>query len=837
MIRLTLRNLRTRFGRVLATFIAVVVGTSFLTGTFVLTDGLTSRYEDLVEEANEGIDLEVRGSAVLDTALGERRSPMPAAVTDQIAAHPDVDTVAPRVRGYAQPVGPDGVVEPGAGGASLGSSWIADADLNPFDLSSGRAPEGPDQVVLDRGTVEELGVGLGDDVTILTQQAPRPFTLVGITTFAGEDRVAGSTVAFFDQRTATQLLGREGEISSVQVRLAEGVSATDAQQTLGDALGPDYEVMTGAEVVDEMNDTISDGISAFTAFLLTFALITVVVGAFIIQNTAAIVLTQRTRELALLKAVGGRRRQVLGVTLAESALVGLAGTATGVTLGLAVAAGLRALLGGVGLEIPSGPPVLLPRTILIAVVVGLGVSVMSAMPAAMRVARIAPVAVLRDASTPPARISWRRKGLAVLTLAGGLLSITSGLDADAPGTVAGGAVLMIAGVLMLGPAIALLAGKVMGWPLERIDPVIGRLAHSNIERNPRRAASSAGALMLGVALVVAVTVFASSTKASVDVTVGENVAADLVVSAPPAAGLPPTLAEGISQLPEVEAALPTSFGPIGADGDELIASAADLARLPQFLDLDITDGALGSDVSQSMAVHVEEAERLGWAVGDTIEVTFADGESEPVEVAALYDLDLAGVIWMDRALFATHASQQLDSDIFLRVTGDDPTAAQQAIAPLLDPLPTAELETRDEYAQSATEQVDQLVGLVYALLGVAVLIAVLGIANTLALAVVERTRELGLLRAVGMTRRQLRHTIRNEAFVVALQGTVVGLGLGVLFGWAIVRSMADDGVSELAVPGPQLVVIAVVGAITGVLASVLPARRAARLSIPSAVTS
>jgi putative ABC transport system permease protein len=729
----------------------------------------------------------------------------------------------------------------------VAGNWITDPGLNPYRLAEGRAPARSGEVVVNRGAAKKGGLKIGDTTTLRTPD-PVKVTIVGLATFGGEDGMAQVTFTGMTRADAeTHLTARPGQAAATQVRAAPGTGQRELVDRLIPVLPKGVEAITGQESAEENTDMISrQFLTLFTTFLLVFSGVALLVATFSIHNTFAIVVAQRTRENALLRALGASRRQVTAATLLEASAVAVTASAAGLAGGVGIAAGLQALFPAIGFPFPDGALVVGGLSLLLPLVVGVLVCLGSAVLPAVRAGRTAPLAALRETAVDRSGASRGRAAvggsLAALAVAATLVGVLATPSLWLAGS---GAVLALAAFVVLGPVASSTAVRVIGIPLDRLRGVTGGLARRNALRTPKRTAATASALMIGIAVVSLFTVFGASLKATMDQTVSRSFAGDVVVSTPSfgagGSGLSPRLAPAIARQPGVENAVGLGRGVAEVDGDGRALTVTDPVTLGEVFDLGRVDGSLDGLGVDGIAVTREEAGRQGLTTGDTTRLTFTDGVRKTFTVRAVYGRsELAGDYVITRAAWAPHRTQ--DSDTLVAVSFEDGVGTAEGTAAVertAAAYGNPDVQTRDEYARSSAAGVDMMLTLVYALLALAVLIALLGIANTLTLAIHERTRELGLLRAVGQTRAQLRAMVRWESVLVAAFGTAGGLALGGFLGWVLVR--ASDGASgsdfAFAVPPVQLVVVALVGLAAGALAGLRPARRAARLDVLRAIAT
>lgn len=843
MLRATLRTALAHKGRLALSALAVILGVAFVSGTFVFSDTLQRTFSELFDTVQP--DVVVSPDAASGALLPVEAADV-AASTDGVAT----SSGAVQVDGVTL-IGADDEPVGTAGAPTLGVGWFGDDRLSPLSLVDGRAPAADDEIAIDTEALAAGDFSIGDTIRVLTAGPSVDATLVGVFRFGTTGSLAGATLTAFTLERAQELLLDEPGWTTVQAIAEDGTAQSELADEVTAAFA-DAEiaatVQTGDEVADESTEAITDGLSFITTFLLVFAGIALFVGAFIIVNTFSILIARRTRELALLRAVGASRRQVSWSVLVEAALVGLVGGLVGLGLGVILAVGLRGLFSAVGVDIPAGGLVVAPRTVAVSVTIGVVLTMLSAWFPARRAGRVPPVAALRDDVVLPTRSLRARTvgGVALLALGSAVLAV--GLVGSVPNGIA----LVGAGLLLVFVAVALLSAVIsgavtgiLGWPV-RNSPV-GRLAVRNAQRDRRRTAATAGALMIGLALVTMIGTLGSSATRSVDATISDVIRADFLVSSPTFDPFSPEIGDAVEDVEGVAVVSRFAVAPASLDGTRpeaeagpggQFAAAVDPETVEQAVAVDVTEGSLTDLADGTAAVDVDTAAQEDLELGSTVTVTWTTGEGT-YDVVALYEQTgpLSGVL-VTRGEFDRLGLPATDNTLY--VVLDDDTDADQARDDLdeaLAPYPTVVVQDQAELADQVRDQVNQLLSLVYALLGLAVIIAVLGIVNTLLLSVLERTREIGLLRAVGMLRRQVRGAVRVEAVVIALFGALLGVGLGLVFGVAVQRSLVDDGITTLAVPWTLVVIVLVVSAGVGVLAAILPARRAANLDVLAAIAS
>ncbi|MGW4854631.1 ABC transporter permease [Streptomyces sp. NPDC004288] len=845
-LRLARSSLRAHRRRFLGTFAAVLLGVAFLTGTLVMGDTLRASFDSMFTSATRGTDAVVRSSTTV-TAPGDgqgTRGPVDAALADRLATLPAVAAAAPRIEGAGQLLTADGTPVGGKGPPTLAGNWIEDPALNPYRLAEGHAPHAPGEVVVNRGAAKTAGLAVGD-TTVLRTPDPVKVTVVGLATFGGADGMGQVTWTGLTRADAEKhLTARPGEATSVAVRAAPGVSQEELVAALTPALPDGVEAITGQQAAEENTQMVSGRfLDLFTTFLLVFSGVAVLVSVFTIHNTFAVLVAQRTRENALLRAIGAARRQIVTGTLAEALAVGLLASLAGLLTGIGVAAGLQALFPAIGFPFPEGDLVVTGTSLLLPLGVGLAVCAGSALLPAVRAGRTAPLAALRETDVDASGTSRRRALTGGALLATAVGTVLAGvLGTPSLWLASLGAALAVAAFVVLGPVAATLAVRVLGRPLRGTSR---GLARRNALRSPGRTAATATALMIGVAVVTLFTVFGASLKATMDRTVDRSFAGDVAIGTPSfgagGSGLSPRLAPAAAALPEVDTAVGLGRGVAEVDGRGRALTVTDPAALARTLDLGEVRGSLAGLGTDGIAVAADEAADSGLAPGRTAVLTFTDGTRHTFTVRAVYQrADLAGDYLVTRAAWAPHRTQ--DADRLVAVSFRDGVGAREgkaAVTEVADRYGHPEVQTREEYAAASAGGIDMMLTLIYALLALAVLIALLGIANTLTLSVHERTRELGLLRAVGQTRAQLRAMVRWESVLVAAFGTVGGLTLGAFLGWVLVRATEGSGGGALAfaVPVVRLAAVALVGLTAGALAAWRPARRAARLEILRAIAT
>ena len=835
--------------RLALTTFAVVLGVGFMAGTYVLTDTMNKVFGDIFQTSFAGTDVVVRAeSAFAPTAAGpggggsEGRDPIQESLLDVVAGVDGVERATGEVGGYAQFIDPEtGDAIGGIGPPTLGTGTDLTQEQPLIQVRDGEAPQGLDEVGVDAATAERYGLSVGQRVEILFEGPPREFTITAIYGFGEADNLGGATAAIFDLKTAQAVLGKEGVLDAINVKAAEGVSAGELRSRVEAVLPETAEAVTAATVIDEYTEQLSEALGFFQVALLVFAFIALFVAAFIIFNTFSIITAQRTRELALLRALGATQRQVTVSVLGEAAVVGLIASVIGIGVGILLALILQALLSAFGVDLPSTGLQIAARTIVVSLVIGTLVTVVASFVPARRAAQVAPVEALREGQPVLAGASLHRRLIwGVIVTAAGVGALTYGLfgePANAAQLIGAGAAATFIGVAMLSPLAARPVARAIGAPLRRLG-VHGRLGRENAMRNPRRTASTASALMVGLGLVAMVTILASSLKASFDSALEETLKADLTLTTGNFSAFSPEVADLVRQVPEVGAVSEFRQNGFRINGSNAFISAVDADAIEQVATIEMLEGSTDALTHGSVLVHRDVAQEEGLDVGGSVTLAFpATGEREFV-VGGIYAEDrLVGDWLISIAAYEQLYSEQLDTFVLVKGAPGVPAGQlERSVASAVEGYPNVEVQDQAAFREKQAGFIDQLLGLVTALLAFAVIIALFGIVNTLGLSIFERTHEIGLLRAVGMTRSQIRSMVRWESVIIAVFGALLGIVIGIFFGFALQQALAGEGLTELDVPGIRLTVYVVLAGLAGVLAAVLPARRAAKLSVLEAIS-
>jgi putative ABC transport system permease protein len=840
--------------RYLLTAIAVVLGVAFISGTLVLTATIGQSFDDLFGDIYKGTDAVVRAKEVIsnDFGSGASRPNVPESTLAVVQQVPSVQAAAGNVDGsksYAQLVDKKGKAVGGHGPPTFGLAWQPNPTLNQFRIVGGRPPQRDNEIVIDRHSADTGDFKVGDRVKVLTSKRPHFYDIVGIARFGTADSLLGASISLFTLDEVQRISDSVGEFGEISVVAKSGVSQEqvkhDIQQALAEHGDAKVEVLTGDEVTKEQQDDVHKALSFFNVALSTFGFIALLVGGFIIYNTFSIIVAQRAREMALLRALGASERQVMLQVAGEAIVVGVLASAVGVAAGIALASGLRALMNAFGFSLPSTSLVIPPSAVIVGMVVGTVITFVSAFFPARTAARIPPIAALRDYSLErPVRRAVRFASGAVL-LGLGVLAIFVGLFTSVDRAilyVAAGALLIFAAAFALGPLFARPTSLILGAPVARMRGVTGSLARENAARNPKRTTLTALPLVIGVALVGFITIFAASASATITHAVDTQFKTDFLVTSGSgfnqSAGFSPQLAASIGRLPSIENETGVRFGFAGINGKSIQLNASDPASSEQLVDFTNVAGKFSDVKNDGIAISKRKADEKGWKLGDIIPVTFVKTGTKALRVDYIYKENTFGDFFITTDTYGRNFDPNLDFLVLAKLKpGVSAKAGRAAIEPLLKPYPTAELQDNAQYKDDQVAQVNQLVVFIYALLFLSLFIALIGIANTLILSIHERTHEVGLLRAVGMGRSQVRSSIRWESVIICLIGTLNGLAIGLFFGWSFVRALKDEGFSQFAVAPAQLLVVVIVLALLSVLAAIFPARRASKLDILRAIAT
>ncbi|MEX0768869.1 MAG: FtsX-like permease family protein [Microthrixaceae bacterium] len=880
MFKVALKDILARKRRLVTTGLAIILGIAFLTGTQVLSGVLKNSIESLVGTAYVGFDAVVRSPDEQDLGFGQKlRSPVPESLANEVDQVSGVRNALGVVETTsAQLVGTNGkIVGSNFGPPTIVYNWLEDPQLQVGKLIEGRQPAALDEIVLDFSSAKDAGYKLGDQVTISAQTGSEKFSLVGLMGLGENgDLAGGAKMLHFTTPTAQRLGKLPEEFSYIAVAAEEGTSQATLANGLAAAL-PDEQIVTGEKFTRENQKSVSQFVDILTTFVSVFGYVALFVACFIIYNTFSILVAQRTKETALLRAIGAKRKQVLLAIVLEAVLVGLVASVLGLIGGVLLASVLKTLV-GTFFTVQPGIPTLSAGAVATAFIVGVGVTVLSGLVPAWRSTKVPPIAALTDISVDRSSVSRARVIWGTLFLLGGIALLALGLADAGPNPLVlfgCGAVLFLVSVaVVLGPLIAAPFSRFLIWPFTRGSAITPRLAGENAARNPRRTAATAAALTIGVTLVTLIAVMASSIKASVESTVNSTISADFVINSSTfsiGTGIPTTAVVQARQVPGVQLASPVRFAPLrltdeysqkqaatksgpaqanpfGAPdaappGEDTFVLGIEPQTYFKVNDVGTLQGSPKDMLPGTFGAELKEADKHGWKLGDKVPMYFARTGVQELELALTFDQGSGGGSYLlPLETFEANVLALFNTDFVVYVKAE-PGADLAQVRTQLDAIvadsPAISVQDLGEFADAQTAPFDTFLAVVYGLLGLAVIIALIGIANTLSLSVLERTRELGLLRAVGMSRKQLRRTVIGESMIIAVLGTVIGLVIGIIFSFAlsVVISADSPGLFKYTLPTGQLVIITIVAALAGVLAALAPAWRASRLDVLKAVSS
>lgn len=845
MFRIALKGILGRKARLVLTSLAVILGTAFLSGTSVFTATLDRTFNNLFEDVFKNIDGFVRSTEVIEGEFGlQERQRIPSEIVEQVKAVPGVSDAVPDIQAFARIIGKDGkpLGSEGAGPPTFGSVAV-EFEGALWSVADGRFPIGPTEVALDEASARNGNYIVGDTVKVVAQSGSREFTMVGIASYGDVRSPGGATFALFDVPTAAEFLGKPGFVDAILVvgdgSRSDEQLATDIDAIFDPALK--IETLTGAQVTKETQDDIGEALAFFGILLTVFSSIALGVGSFVIYNVFSISAAQRQRENALLRAIGASRRQITRAMLIESVIVGIFGSILGFIGGIGLSVGLSQLLRALNIDIPQGGLVVTPGAAVTTIVVGLIVTVASAYLPARRAGKVPPLAAMRATAleTPgPTRIrAFAGLGSVFLGLTT-IGAVTLGASNNLLGV---GVLLVFTGTIVLGPAIARPVALVLGRPAAKLRGVTGTMARQNAARNPKRTSRTASPVLIGVALVAAVSALAASINGQIADIFTQQFSGDYAVSSPGPGfgGLSPSLASDLGQIDGVQNA--TGIGTLLVKIDDKGRNLTVIS--PQTIegnyDIGLVDANYSDLDKDGIFVSIDYAEEKELSVGSIFNVVLADSSQRALVVRGLYEFnDLAGNRVVSREMFADANVTSFDFGVYVTLSsGANASEVRASLQQAVDDYGQGKLLSKQEYIDEQAGQINQLLGLIYGLLFLSVIIAIVGIIITLLLSVFERQREIGLLRAVGMTRSQVRTTVRWESVITSLLGAVLGIVLGLALGWVVVFALRDQGLTSFQIPVGTTIAIMVLSFIVGVLAAVYPAWRATKVDVLEALTT
>lgn len=845
MFRAALRNLLAHKLRLALSALSIVLAVAFVAGTYIFTDSLAQSLNTVIRQDQPDVSVAPASAGFSRQFEGAQKTlTIPQSLVRKIEDLPQTSAAVAEVvvrnvvvlDANGEPIGKGRGF---GGGTAVGRAWVTNDQLNPDEIVDGRPPDSPTSIVVDEATAEDLAASPGDKVKILLPSGDqRSFTLNGITSSSTTPGV-GVNFVDWDLATAQKLLLDPGQVTSIAVLAKSGTTQDELKAAIDPLLPKGAEAVTGAEQASDISEQLDSGLGFLNTFLLVFAIVSLFVAAFLIYNTFSMLVAQRTRELALLRAIGASRAQITRSILVEAVFLAVVASVVGIVVGAGIARGLQILFQAAGAPFPATALVFEPRTVAVSVMVGVVITVLSALLPARRAARVPPVAAMR-ADTGGLAPGRRRTTFGAFLFGIGFgLAVMSPRLAEFDATkgaimagVAAGAILIA--TLMLAPELARPAVAALGWLFRGVN---GRLARGNTRRNPRRTAATAGALTIGVCLMATISVLAASTQKSVAGIVDDVIGADFVVTGYGFQPFSTKVAPAIDGVPGVAQTAIVRQAPIRAPGPgDTLLTGVNPTTIQKALKLTVTEGSFDDLGRNAMALDSRTAEDIGAGLDTTIEVLSVVGPVK-LHVVAIYDPagGFNGYV-TDLSTAKRFGATGQDSLVYVLKDPDaDSAEVQQNIESALKAYPNVQVLDQSAFKASIGDQIGQLLSFLFALLFLAVLIALLGIVNTLALSVFERTREIGLLRAIGMSRAGIRHTIVIEAFIIAVFGAVLGMILGIAFGALLQRVLADQGIDKFALNPGQLAIFLALAAVGGVLAALWPAWRGSRLRILDAI--
>ncbi len=895
MYKLSLRNLWSHKTRLIASVLAVVLGVSFLVGALVLTDTIKKTFSDLFSDVYKGTDAVVRAKSAFTTnqATSDGRKRVDNQVVLDVQAIPGVKAAEGSITGYAQGIDPKTNKLMGSANApSFGFAWGSVDQLNPYKLRAGRAPAAAGEVVVGAGLFKKNKLKLDEKFNVLTAKGAAPYSIVGWATFGASDSAAGSSAILFLPTEAQRVLAETGKFDSVNVVAQPGTSQQQLQTKLQATLPKTLETLTGAEITAEQQKQINDGfLNGFSIFLSSFAWIAVLVGSFVIYNAFAIVVAQRNRENALLRAIGASKQQVIRAQFLESVIVAVVSSVLGIIVGIVLAVLLKGLLKVIGFDLPSSGLTLRPARAVLGLVVGIVVTLLSSLVPAIRAGRVPPLAALRNEAVDRSATSRGRVVAGVVLLAtsaafmvagqvikgtGGVLfiglsfvSLLVGLIIIGPvlarplarilgSQVSGLLILILSALLGVGALATVVLGAIKVAPASVILGLLlggfayalaraglsaqgttGRLARENASRNPARTSTTAFALTVGVAVVAAIMTFAFSLVNTITGAFKDNVQAKYLVTSSTFFGFPQTVADSVAKVPGVTTVSRVKVGQVRIDGKSHGLTAIDVEKIKGLFTLGNVKGDLSSLVgANNIAIADNSMKANKWTRGQKITLLFSNGDKVPFTIAATYSEPGAvqnSYYITDSSTFDKYIPGQFDQFLYVGIQkGTDTKAFVKAAEASIANVPSAKVQTNKQFQSSLLASLAPILGLIFALLAMSILIASIGIANTLRLSTLERTKEIGLMRAIGMAKPQVRGMVRWEAIIVSLLGAVLGVVMGIGYGAALVKKSADF---RLGIPWPVVPVLVIFAVAIGLLASWRAASQAAKLDMLAAIAT
>jgi putative ABC transport system permease protein len=847
MLRTALRNVLAHKARLMMTALAVLLGVAFVAGTLIFSDTVGEAIKKASARNLSGVAVSVQAVAAEDTPVtgqdGKRTTALDTKLADTVRALPGVQSVRRNVTGTATLAGPDGIPI-GNGWQNIAANFQPDKDGHDarYPLAQGRGPAAGNEIALDEATAKAAGHKVGDTVRFATDGPVLTKKLVGIVTTDDPQVTAGGSLALFDTATAQKLYLHPGQFDELVVAAEPGTDQQALTAKVREVLPEKRaEATSGTELAAEQSRRVAEQNKSLSQTLLVFAGIALFVGVFIIANTFTMLISQRSREIALLRAVGASRRQVVRSVLVEAGLLGLISSVVGFALGLGIAVGLRAVLDANGAGFPDGPVIIRPAAVLSSLAVGVVVTVLAAWLPSRKAAKIAPVEALSTVEAPPALRSLVIRnvlGSVVTALGVAVMLYVSTLKSidDIPIAMAG-SMLTLTGVIILAPLLSRPLVSLAGVVTTRLFGVGGKLAQQNALRNPRRTAATASALMIGLTLITGMTVVGNSGQQAMDKMTANGLKADYQVGTSTFTGLDIELSRKVADIPGVTAIAPLRGTGVEA-GDHFISlNGTDLATIGKVAQLDFDSGSLARAGSHDIAISRTAAKEKGWHTGQTLEATFNDKKTARLKIAGIYaDNPVAGSAIGATSLVDPHLLRPKNEELLVKTRNGPSQDLEKQIRHALGDSPLLKVQDHADLRKENAGNIETMLYIMYGLLGMAVIIAVVGVVNTLAMSVFERTREIGMLRAIGLARSGIKQMVRLESVVISLFGAVLGTGVGIFLSWAG-GTMVSEGLPtyELLLPWGRLGLFLLIALVVGVLAALWPARRAARLNMLEAI--
>ncbi|MEV0442293.1 FtsX-like permease family protein [Streptomyces spectabilis] len=857
VLKTSMRNFLAHKGRMALSAVAVVLSVAFVCGTLVFSDTMSTTFDKLFAATSSDVTLTPKNAPDAGDEGPRTGKPetLPAATIAQVKKADGVKSAEGAISSDSVTVvnSKNKDIGPSGGAPTLAGNWTKN-DLRSMEITSGHAPRGPTEVMLDADTADKKNLKIGDELRTIAATGSFTAKITGIATFKVTN--PGATVVYFDTATAQrELLGATGRFTHVNVTAASGVSDERLKANVASTLGAgaaDYKIKTQKESADDNRKSVSSFLDVMKYAMLGFAGIAFLVGIFLIINTFSMLVAQRTREIGLMRAIGSSRKQVNRSVLVEALLLGVVGSVLGIGAGIGLAIGLMKLMSGIGMELSTEDLTISATTPVVGLLLGIIVTVLAAYLPARRAGKVSPMAALRDAGTPADGKSGAVRAALGLVLTGagvfGLYAAAAADKAKEGSLFLGlGVVLTLIGFVVIGPVLAAFVVRAISAVLLRMFGPVGRMAERNALRNPRRTGATGAALMIGLALVACLSVVGTSMVASATDELDKSVGADFIVQ-----GKQPVSHQVEKRLKDTPyVAHTTRFKEIKADittpdgkTDKGVGLSANDPTYVQDLRRETTAGQMSAAYgANAMSVGEGFAKDHHLKVGDKLKVAFDDGRTGQLKLAAITDEEGT----LDRGamyLNITTVERYVDADrmplsdtVFAKAVDGKQDEAYAALKKTLKTDPQLKVQDQTDFKQTLKDQVGQLLNIVYGLLGLAIIVAILGVVNTLALSVVERTREIGLMRAIGLSRRQLRRMIRMESVVIALFGALLGLGLGMGWGATAQQLLALEGLKVLEIPWPTIITVFVGSAFVGLFAALIPAFRAGRMNVLNAIAT